>query len=86
MIEKQELFSNSWVNITTDGKRHLGAVIRNAEYHDEYVKDLVKDWDNQVAISSTIAKTQPQAAFSAFVSGSENNLNYFLRTISNIRH
>ena len=74
------------MNITTEGKRHLGTVIRNAEYHDEYVKDLVKDWDNQVTISSIIAKTQLQAAFSAFVSGFKSNLNYFLRTISNIRH
>ena len=30
------------MNITVEGKRYLGAVIRSTEYRDEYVKDLVK--------------------------------------------
>ena len=86
MMEVQNLFTNSRVNITAEGKRHLDVVIRSTEYRDEYVKDLVKDWDNQLNILSTIAKTQLQAAYSAFASGFKNKLSYFLRTISNIRH
>ena len=50
-------------------KTHLGVVIGSIEYCDEYVKDLVKDWDNQLTILSTIAETQPQAAYLAFASG-----------------
>ena len=49
------------------------------------MKDLVKFWDNQLTILSTIAKTQPQAAYLAFASGFKSKL-YFLRTIPNIRH
>ena len=45
-MEAPNLFANSRVNITAEGKRHLGAVIGSTEYCDEYVKDLVKDWDN----------------------------------------
>ena len=86
MMEVQNLFANSRVNITAEGKRHLGAVIGGTEYRHKYVKDLVKDWDNQLTILSTIAETQPQAAYSAFASGFKNKLNYFLRTIPNIRH
>ena len=86
LIEAQNLFSNSKVNITAEGKRHLGAVIGSAEYRDEHVKDLVKDWDNQLIILSTIAETQSQAAYTAFVSGFKSKLNYFLRTIPDIRH
>ena len=37
-MEAQNLFANSRVNITVEGKRHLGAVIGNTEYRDEYVK------------------------------------------------
>ena len=74
------------MNITIEGKRHLGAVIGSIEHRDEYVKDLIKDWDNQLTISSTIAETQPQAAYSAFVSAFKNKINYFLRTIPNIFH
>ena len=67
-------------------KRHLSAVIGSTEYPDEYVKDLVKDWDSQLTILSTIAETQPQAAYLAFASRFKSKLNYFLRTIPNIRH
>ena len=34
------------------------------EYCDEYVKDLVKDWDNKVNILSTIVKTIASSLFS----------------------
>ena len=62
-MEVQHLLTNSRVNITAEEKRYLGAVIGSTEYRDEYVKDLVKDWDNQFTILSTIAETQPQAAY-----------------------
>ena len=58
-MEAEKLFTNSRVNITAEGKRHLDAVIGSTQYRDEYVKDLVKDWDNQLTILSTFAETQP---------------------------
>ena len=79
-MEAQKLFANSRVNITTEGKRQLNAVIGGTEYRDEYVKDLVKDWDNQLTILSAIAETQPPAAYLAFSCGFKSKLNYFLRT------
>ena len=45
--EAQNVFANSRVNVTAEGKRHLGAVITSTEYCDQYVKDLLKDWNNQ---------------------------------------
>ena len=85
-MEAQNVFANSRVNITAEGKRHLGAVIGSTEYRDKYVKDLVKDWDNQLTILSTIVETTPQTAYLAFANGFESKLNYFLRTIPNVRH
>ena len=41
-MEVQNLFANSRVNITNEGKRNLSAVIGSTEYRDEYVKDLIK--------------------------------------------
>ena len=75
---------NLRVNMTAEEQMHLGAVIGSTEYRDKYVRDLVKDWDNQLSIFSTIAKTQLQAACLAFASGFKSKL-YFLRTIPNIR-
>ena len=57
-MEAQNLFANSRVNITDEGRRHLGAVIGSTEYRDEYVKDLVKVWESQLTILSTIAEIQ----------------------------
>ena len=50
------------MNVTAEGKRYLGAVIGSTEYYDQYVKDLVKDWNNQLTTLWTIAETQQQAA------------------------
>ena len=65
LMEPQNLFANSRVYITTAGKRHLGAVIRSIEYRGEYVEDLVKDWENQLTILSTITASQSHAAYSS---------------------
>ena len=81
LMEVQNLLANSRVNTTAEGKRHLGAVIRSTEYRDKYVQDLVKDWDTQLTILSTIAEKQPQAAYLAFASRLKSKLNYYLRTI-----
>ena len=45
--EAENVFANSRVNVTAEGKRRLGAVIGSTEYCDQYVKDLLKDWNNQ---------------------------------------
>ena len=74
------------MNITAEGKRQLSAIIGSTEYCEEYDKDLVKDWDNQLTILPAIAETQLQAAYSAFFSGFKSKLNYFLRPYPNIHH
>ena len=57
------------MSITIEGKRHLGAVIGSNKYREEYVKVLINDWNNQLALLPPIAESQPQTAYSAFVSG-----------------
>ena len=54
-MEVKNLLANSRVNVTVEEKTQSGSVIRSIEYRHEYVKDLVKDWDNQPTILSTIA-------------------------------
>ena len=50
------------LNIIAEWKRHLGAVIESTKYCDQYVKDLVKDWNNQLTTFWIIAETQQQTA------------------------
>ena len=68
------LFDNSDINITAEGKTHLGAIVGSDAYQREYVDELVKDWKSQLCMLSTVAENQPQAAYSAFVSGFKNKL------------
>ena len=82
--EARNVFNDSNVNITLEGKRHLGAIIGSNEYREEYLEDLVNDWNNQLVLLSSIAENQPQAAYSAFVSDFKSKLSYFLRTIPGI--
>ena len=67
-----------------EGKSHLGAFIGSDNCKCEYVNKLVKDWNSQLCNLSTIEESQSQAAYLAFVSGFNNKLNYFIRTIPNI--
>ena len=39
--EAQNVFTNSRVNVTAEGKRHLCAVIGSTEYFDQYVKNYI---------------------------------------------
>ena len=41
--EAERVFGKT-VNITADGKRHLGAVIGSDVHRDEYCKELVEGW------------------------------------------
>ena len=58
----KEHFKNSEVKLTTESKRHFGAVIGSAAYKETYMKSLVEGWIEQLKLLSTIAESEPQAA------------------------
>ena len=45
------------VNITTEGQRHLGAVIASQEYKDQYCEVKVCAWKEEIKRLSEIAKS-----------------------------
>ena len=61
----EELFGADGVNITTEGKRHIGAALGSEEFKEEFVKEKVQKWTADVHELSAIAKEEPQAALSA---------------------
>ena len=67
--ENAKLVLGDKVNITVEGKRHLGAVIGSKDYKDLYCNGKVSEWVKELTSLSDIAKTQPQAAFIAFNKG-----------------
>ena len=53
------IFTNAKINITTDGRKRLGAVVGSDKYKVQYVEELVDDWNTQLKLLSTIAETDP---------------------------
>ena len=59
--------------ISTEGKPHLGAALGTEAFVHEFVSKKVQQWVEEVLHLSSIASTQPHAAFSAFTWGSPVN-------------
>ena len=82
--EASAIFADSGVNITSNGRSYLGAVIGSQEFAAEYVRSKVSDWSSKVALLGEIAKTQPHAAYSALTHGLLSKWTYLSRVIPNI--
>lgn len=74
------------MKVTSDGERHLGAVISTQNFKEDYMKDRVKGCVNEIVRLHDIAKTEPQAAYAAFTHGVKHNWYYLLRTVPDIGH
>ena len=78
--EAERVFGDE-VNITTEGKRHLGAVIGSKEYKDQYCAEKVQGWKREILTLAEIAKSQPHAAYIVFTKGYKSKFTYCMRTI-----
>ena len=82
--EAKEHFRGTKIQITATGERHLGAVIGSEEFRTEYCQKLVKTWVEEINLLADIAVTEPQAAYTCYISGYQHRFTYFLRTIPGI--
>ena len=74
-------FNGTNLQISTDGSKHLGAMIGSEAYKQRYLKEKVETWIRETTLLYNIAITQPQAAYSCFTAGYQHKLTYFMRTI-----
>ena len=72
------------MNITTSGQRHLGAALGTRVFVEGFVSQKVQEWVYEVKQLSTIALTQPHAAYAAFVKGLQRKWIYLSRTVPDI--
>ena len=61
------VFKDTAIKITTEGQRHLGAVIGSSKYKREYVQNKIDEHISEIKVLSMIAKTEHQAAYSRFI-------------------
>ena len=77
-------FAGTGVNVTPDGRPYLGAAVGSVKYVENYVESKVSSWLSNVCKLTTIAKTQPHAAYSALTHGLSSKWTYLCRTVPNI--
>ena len=81
----REVFEGTNINMTTQGRKYLGGFIGSKSGSGKYTEELVSLWGEQLKVLVKIAKTEPQAAYAAFVSGFKHKLTYYIRTLPNIK-
>ena len=82
--DAEAIFKDTGVNITTDGKKHLGASLGTSDYKNEFVSNLVETWVDQIEVLSEIASYEPHAAYIAFTSCIRHRYSFYMRTIPGI--
>ena len=83
--EARTLFDGTGVAITTNGRRHLGAVLGMCTFVEHYVQDKVTSWTHEVKQLSKTAATQPHAAYAAFTHGLSSKWTFLSRTVPDIQ-
>ena len=83
LAEEAERVFGDEVNVTKEGKRHLGALIGSQEYKDQHCAEKVQGWRGEISTLSLaeIAKSQPHAAYIVFAKGYKIKFTYCIRTV-----
>ena len=56
------VFNDTNIQITTQGRRHLGVVLGTSQFRNEYIMEKINKWVEELHVLSEIAKIEPQAA------------------------
>ena len=81
-----QIFTGAGIQITSSGKRHLGAVIGDETFKDEYVYEKIGEWMNEIEVLAEIALIEPHAAYAAYVHGFQDKFTFIMRTIPEIEN
>ena len=84
--EAEEVFADTSVQITVEGRPHLGAPLGCTAYASQFVCQKVQQWSTELRALSEIASIQPHAAFAALTHGLSSKWSYVTRTTPSIGH
>jgi len=80
----REIFNDSQIKVTTDGRKHLGAVVGSLQFRTDYMMEKITKWTHELKMLSSIARFAPHEAYACFVNGYKHKITYFMRTIEGI--
>ena len=81
--EARAMFAETGINITTEGRRLLGAAVGNKQFVNNYVDEAAQGITERVLRLAEVARSQPQAAYSVFTHGLSNEWTFLSRTMDN---
>ena len=84
LAEAERIFHGTEIKITTEGRKYLGGFVGIEDGAQTYVTELLNEWMSELETLTNIAKSEPQAAYSAFTAGFKHKVTYFIRTIPNL--
>lgn len=77
--EAEDIFSNTGVQITTEGRRYLGGALGSTQFIQKFLKEKSEEWTSEVQKLAKFAAMQPHASFVSFIHGLINRWVYTLR-------
>ena len=84
--QARSLFSNTQINITSEGRPYLGAALGTQEYVRAYVSEKVRKWIDELNTLPTIAATQLHAVFTAFIHRFIHKFRFICRVSPDTEH
>jgi hypothetical protein len=82
--EAKEIFQNTGINITVEGRRHLGSALGDTAFVERFVQMKVESWVGEIQSLAEIARTQPHAAYAAYTHCVMSKWNFLMRTLPGI--
>ena len=71
-------FKDTNIQISSEGQRHLGAVIGSIKYKHDYIQEKIDLWIRELRVLCKIASTEPHAAHTGFITGFKHKVSYYL--------
>ncbi len=84
--EATRAFDGTGVKITPDGARHLGAALGTPSFTERFVEQKVAVWANEMKSLTSIARSEPHAAYCAFTRGLIGRWVFISRAIPDIHN
>ena len=80
----KEVFSDSEVNISVEGRSYLGAPLGTSSFSDTFIATKVNQWVKEIDRLTEFAQSQPQSAYCALTNGLLSKWKYLMRVIPDL--
>ena len=86
LAKVREIFRDTQIKITSQGRPHLGSPLSSKESVDQFVSEKITQWSEELLLLADLAKSQPHATYAAFTHGYVHKFSYLCRTVPDTEH